>query len=242
MLLFHCDRWQMADVPDHGLDWTLESDQQTEVAKIAMYLANRGFVRGALDALMYCSRWVIKSPLLVEEILDCFLENGAVLNDLDFSLELKPLIVSLLAKKSILHLEGMSPMAILHTQTHGHGYMCPVRKARNATTIMLLQGKICGTVDQKVVNEIHTILRRNLTNLPDKFLPLEKLYEMTGKAPSLKQLARRQIWRRLANSGNISRESIQRLEVEFGLPRELMEYVQADDPGLEIDAIMKKEW
>merc|ERR1712117_178490 len=153
--------------------------------------------------------------------------------------ELKPLIVSLLAKKSILHLEGMSPMAILHT--HGHGYMCPVRKVRNAITIMLLQGKICGTVDQKVVNEIHTILRRKLTNLPDKFLPLEKLYEMTGKAPSLKQLARRLIWRRLADSGNISRESIQRLE-EFGLSRELMEYVQADDPGLEIDAIMKKEW
>ena len=51
-------------------------------------------------------------------------------------------------------------------------------------------------------------------------------------------MARREIWRRLALLGNISRENIQRLEVEFVLPRELMDYVQADDPGLEIDAIM----
>ena len=77
--------------------------------------------------------------------------------------------------------------------------------------------------------------------MPDKFLPLETLYETARKAPSLKQIARREIWRRLADSGNISRESIQRLEVEFGLPKELMEYVQADDPGLEIDAIMKNQ-
>merc|ERR1719499_2670886 len=107
---------------------------------------------------------------------------------------------------------------------------------------MILKGKICGTVDQTVVTEIHTILQQK--NLPEKFLPLETLYEMTGQAPTLQQLARREIWKRLANSGNTSRENIERLGVESGLPRELMAYVQADDLGLEVDAIMAptQEW
>ena len=177
--------------------------------------------------------------------MDSFLENGAVLNDIEIEpgvREFRPLAVCLLAKKSILHLEKMSPMAILYSppmpMSMEHEIQPSFTDVWNAVTVMLLQGKICGTVDLKIVNEIHAILKRNWTNLPDKFLPLNTLYEMARKAPSLKQMARREIWRRFALLGNISRENILRLEVEFVLPRELMDYVQADDPGLEVDAIM----
>merc|ERR1712117_226283 len=104
MLLFgHRDR--ILQCPDDEEDENLEPDQQAEIAKIAMYLANRGYVRGALDALMHCSESVIKSPLLMEKILDCFLENGAVLNDIGMPnsiLKYRPLAVSLFVKKSIL--------------------------------------------------------------------------------------------------------------------------------------------
>ena len=110
----------------------------------------------------------------------------------------------------------------------------------NAITVMMLKHKICGTIDHTVVTEIHTILQKNMfPKLPDKFLPLETLYEMTGQAPTLKQLARREIWKRLANSGNISRENFERLGEEFVLPRKLMDYVQGDDLGLEVDAFME---
>ena len=177
--------------------------------------------------------------------MDTFLENGAVLNDIIIepsAREFRPLAVCLLAKKSILHLEEMSPMAILFSppmpMSMEHETQPSFTDVWNAITVMLLQGKICGTVDLKIVNDIHTILKRTWTDFPDKFLPLDTLYEMARKAPSLRQMARREIWRRLALLGNISRENIQRLEVEFVLPRELMDYVQADDPGLEVDAIM----
>ena len=180
----------------------------------------------------------------MEKILDCFLEKGAILNDIGIEpnvLKYRPLAVYLLAKKSILHLEGMSLRAILP------GVVGPAEPeiypfftdAFNAITVMILKGKICGTVDLNDLHEIHAVLQRYMTpTLPDKFLPLETLYEMTGQAPTLQQLARREIWKKLAHSGNVSRERIQRLGEEFLLPRVLMDYVQADDLGLEVDAIM----
>ena len=60
----------------------------------------------------------------------------------------------------------------------------------------------------------------------------------TGQAPTLQQLVRREIWKRLAESGNTSRENIERLGVNFVLPRKLMGYLQADNLGLEVDTIM----
>ena len=186
----------------------------------------------------------------MERILDCFLENGAVLNDInDGALVYRPLAVSLFAKKSILHLEEMSPTAILYR--HGNVTRPYYIDVCNAIIVMMLKHKIYGSwiygrfMDQTTVTEIHTILQENMTNgLPDKFLPLETLYEMTGQAPTLQQSVRRDIWKRLAESGNTSRENIERLGVEFGLPRVLMDYVQADNLGLEVDAIMAptQEW
>ena len=170
--------------------------------------------------------------------MDCFLENGAVLNDInDGALVYRPLAVSLFAKKSILHLEEMSPTAIL--DRHGNVTRPYYIDVCNAITVMILKHKIYGTVDQTVVTEIHTILQENMTHgLPDKFLPLETLYEMSGQAPTLKQLARREVWRSLANSHNVSRDDFERLGVEFVLPRKLMGYLHADDLGLEVDTIM----
>ena len=242
-LLFRQEhRRQILECPDNGQDRNLKSDEQMEIVKIAHYLANRGFVSGALDSLMHCSESVIKLPLLLDVIMDIFLQNGAVFNDIQIEFvhcvcKLRPLAVCLLAKKSILHLEEKSPMAILYPPPMPMSMEDELEPAFNdvwnAITVMLLQGKIYGTVDLKIVNEIHTILR-NRINLPDKFLPLDTLHEMARKAPSLKQIARREIRRRLA----LSRENIRRLEVEFVLPRELIDYVQADDLGMEVDAIM----
>jgi len=245
ILLFTRMRGRFVQCPDDGEDESLEPDQQAEIAEIAIYLANRGYVRGALDAFMHCSESNIESPLLMERILDCFLENGAVLNDIEIvpnALKYRPLAVSLMAKKSILHLEGMSPMAILHGAPRPlsmeHEIYPFFTDVFNAITVMILQGKICGTVDQTVVNEIETILRKNMTpNLPDRFLPLETLHAMTTKVPSLQQLARTEVRRRLAEVGNFSRENIQRLEVD--LNPVMIDYVQLHDlNGSEVDAIM----
>ena len=51
-------------------------------------------------------------------------------------------------------------------------------------------------------------------------------------------MARRVIWKKMADSGHVSRENFERLGVEFVLPRKLMDYLQADDLGLEVAAIM----
>ena len=162
------------------------------------------------------------------------MEKGAVLNDLpiDFKeLQYRPLALSLFAKKSIIYLEGIPAM------------LCEIEpsfiEVRNAITVLLLQGQACGIIPLTSVTQIHGILQKNLRpNLPDDFLPLKTLYGMTRSVPSLSQLARTQIRRKMAECGKCTRENFQKLELELTNP--MIDFVQLDDlgDGLKIEEIM----
>ena len=226
---------------------------ETEIAKIAMYLANQGCVKGALCGLLHCSKWVIQSPRMLEQmgmldwakwpirtpgllelVVECFLEKGAVLNDLPIDvneLEYRPLVLSLLAKKSVIYLEGMPAMQFDFEPTF--------IEVRNAITVLLLQGQTCGIIPLTTVTQIHEVLQSLTPNLPDNFLPLETLYAMTKSRPSLRQLARTKIRRKMAECGKLSRENLKKLPE---LPQVMIDFVQLDDlgSGNKMEEIMKE--
>ena len=187
--------------------------RQAEIAEIAMYLANQGCVKGALRGLLKCSKWVIQSPHLLEQVLECFLENGAVLNDLQIErdeLQYSPLALSLFAKKSIIYLEGIKP---------SFGDHC-FWKGINTIIILLLQGLTCGIIPHAYVTQAAKNRCQNF-----RPLPLETLDAMTRSVPSLQQLARTKIRRQMADCGKFSRENLQKLE----LTRPMIDFVQLED-------------
>ena len=62
-------------VNDEEGDENLRADE-TEVTEIALYLADQGYVKGALFGLLQSSA----TPQLLKEVVECLLEKGAVLN------------------------------------------------------------------------------------------------------------------------------------------------------------------
>ena len=215
---------------DEEFFWPFPTDED-EMAEIAMYLANQGCVKGALCGLLQCSKWVIQSPRRMEQLVQCFLEKGAVLNDLpiDYNiLKYRPMALSLYAKKSIIYLEGISAMLLF-------GIEPSFIEMHNAITVLLLQGKTCGIIPLTAVTQIQDMLQRELTPRPlqfgqfeaDDFLPLQTLYGMTRSVPSLCQLARTQIRSKMAECGKFGRENLQKL----ALTKPMIDFVQLEDLG-----------
>ena len=112
-------------------------------------------------------------------------------------------------------------------------------EVRNAITVLLLQGQTCGIIPLTTVTQIHEVLQSLTPNLPDNFLPLETLYAMTKSRPSLRQLARTKIRRKMAECGKLSRENLKKLPE---LPQVMIDFVQLDDlgSGNKMEEIMKE--
>ena len=233
MLLFMKNRARILQCPDDEEDECPIPGRQAEIAEVAMYLANQGCVRGAFSALLHCSEYVIRSPPLMEQLVECFLENGAVLNDITIVphlLEFRPLVLTLFAKKYIIYLDEIPPKTFEVEPSF--------TEMKNAITVALLQGLMRGVVPHAYVTKIHDILQRNMTpSLPKDFLPLETLYGMTKTVPSLKQQARAQIRRRMDECRKFRTGNFQELE----LPTAMIDYLQLDDLGYgtKVEEIMK---
>ena len=215
-------------VNDEEGDENLRADE-TEVTEIALYLADQGYVKGALFGLLQSSA----TPQLLKEVVECLLEKGAVLNELNdkedpwedlegaMDSKCKPRVLSLFAKKSLIYLEGIS------TLWTSYMHKWPRFKAHaNALAILLFRGQASGFLPLTAVKEMHDILN-SYYDLPPNFLPLETLYDMTKKPPSLFQLARTKIRAHMAESGKFCRENFKKLP----LPKSMIDFVELDDLG-----------
>ena len=174
----------------------------------------------------------IRTPQLLEEVVEYFLDRGAALNmnpTSNHSRPCKPTVLSLFAKKSVIFLEG------LETPLKKDPTPC---KKYSAITIMLFQGLISGTVPLSAVQELHDMLHTELgDHLPPDFRPLESLYSMTMDPPSLFQLVRTKIRRRVSECGRFRRENLRKLP----LPAPLRDLIQLGDlgDGSEVEKIME---
>ena len=217
-------------VNDEEADGHFRGDE-TEVAQIALHLADHGCVKGALFGLLVTQ---LETPQL-KEVVECLLENGAVMNELNVRelSKCKPRVLSLFAKKSVIYLESLERLSISYMQESPH-----FEPFFNALTITLLRGQASGILPLTTVKEIHDILKSEYgEHLPAKFLPLETLYGMTKNPPSLCQIARTKIRAVMAESGKFSRENFKKLS----LPKSLIDLVQLGDlgDGKKIETIMK---
>ena len=206
----------------------------SEVAEIAMYLAKNGAVRNALAAvLLFFTEGYILMPQSLDEIVECFLEHGAVLNakailDQDYYV-FRPSVFFHFARKSIMFIERVptSPQIDMN-----------VVQLFNTLMVLIIKGKVSGTLPFTAVKEIHDNLKYDLgEHMPKKFRPLETLYAMTNKPPSLSQLARTKIRTQVAECGKFCRENIKKLP----LPEILKDFVQLAnlEYGSDLEEIMK---
>lgn len=227
----------------------LKADE-TEVANIAMYLARHGFVKNALrDLLFYNGR--IVSPQLLEKVVECFLDNGAVLNTKKIFSDLYgliehlfcPAVLSLYAQKSIIFLEGL--LASFQCGEWPTGAECGLAEEElpekfNVVTVLIIKGQACGNVSLAAVKEEHNKLLQSehACYLPPNFRPLETLDAMSQNPPSLSQLARTEIRAQMAKCEKFSRENLKKLP----LPEKLKDLVQLADlgDGSEFNEIMKE--
>ena len=212
--------------------------EMSEVAEIAMYLADHGCVKGALLGLLWSSS---ETPQL-EEVVECFLRNGAVMDELNDKENMEealispcsPRILSLFAKKSLIYLEGISTLST--SFMHESPYFEPFA---NALAFLLLRGQASGILPLTAVKEMQDKLKADYgEDLPPNLLPVvDTLNEMTKNPPSLCQLARTKIRAQMAKSGKFSRENLKKLE----LTKPMIDFVQLDDlgDGKEIEEILK---
>ena len=199
----------------------LEADE-TEVAEVAMYLARQGCVKNALTlSQKLISKIGIQSPQLLDKVVECFLEEGAVfdINEANW----KSMTMSIFAKKSIIYLEGIPTSSIDNHDV--------------AMKVLLFQGMAAGTLPLTTVKDMQDRLLTRTRNLPDEFLPLKTLFWMTRSVPTLSQLARSEIRRKMAECGKFSRENLKTLE----LPVAMIDFMQLKDlgDGKEVDSIME---
>ena len=215
-------------------DESLRPDE-TQLAEIAMYLADHGCFEGALIGLLHSSMTVKQTPQLLNEVVDYFLEKGAVmdagatLEKEELEIMWKPCVLSLFAKKSLIYLEGIPTSHMLESP-----YFEPLA---NALTSTLLLGQASGILLLSAVEEIHNTLQSDYGNVPHITLLLETLYGMTKEPPSLRQLARTKIRAQMAVCGKFSRENLKILP----LPKPMIDFVQLNDlgDGKKIEEIME---
>ena len=197
------------------------SVHETEVADVAKYLAKHGCVKNALRAVLHSEKGML-SPQLLEEVVDYFLEKGALLNTNSTSnvdCPYRPTILALFAKKSIIFLEGLQMSLKKESK--------PCQKY-STVTILIIQGMVSGNISLSVVQEIHDILPSELRErLPPNFRLLESLYSMTQNPPSLSQLTRTTIRKQMSKCKQFSRENLRKLP----LPESLEAFVQLADLG-----------
>ena len=203
--------------------------EDAEVTEIAKYLAKHGYVKIALRAVLHFTGGMNRFLLypmevkLLDEVVECFLENGADFKrnltlDESFIYGAHPLC--LFAQKSIIFLEGVPTSFVFESGS--------IRiQMFNAITVLLFQGLVTGTVPLTVVKEIQDELELTIEHLPTEFLPLETLYDMTHNPPSLSQLARTTIRRQVAECGKLDRKNLKKLP----LPEALKDFVQLADLG-----------
>ena len=234
--LFEADGRRLLAHPDYAGE---EQDEhltvdETEVAEIAMYLARQGCVKNALVAVLLSRPYSfvsLRTPKLLEKVVECFLEEGAVL-DTETLWEneiftrytkyyFRPSVLSLFAKKSIVYLEGIpTPLENSPVYPFTHFLMC------NAIQVLIFQGMAAGIIPLRSVKNIQDILQTQLgDHLPPNFRPMKALYAMTLNPPSLSQLARTKIRAQMAECGKFSRENIKKLE----LTKAMIDFMQLDD-------------
>ena len=200
-----------------------ERPDASQVADIAMYLAKHDAVRHghALHAVLlsFHGGYILTPPSL-KEVVECFLENGAVLNTHDILVQdfyvWRPSVLFLFARKSIIFIEGMP------TSNH---YVV------NEHLALVIKWLVSGTLPFTDVQDMDIKLRRNFGNhfeerLPKKFRPSEILCAMKKSPPSLRQLARTKIRSQVAECGKFCRENLMKLP---DMPEILKDYVQLAD-------------
>ena len=208
--------------------------ETSELAEIAMYLAKHGAVRNALAAVLISFEGGsnILTPQLLDEVVECFLENGAVLNTKvitdQYYRHIRPSVLFLFARKSIMFIEGLPTSLDFEQVTIMYPYPNTIL-VFSALMIMVLQGQASGIVPITAVKEIHEKLKSTIIawQLPPNFRPIEALYVMTKNPPSLSQLARTRIRTQLAECGKFCRENLKKLP----LPDILIDFVQLADLG-----------
>ena len=214
----------------------------TEVAEIAMYLAKHGAAkRGqALHAVLlpHDEGWnpyegqdrekgYNLMPPLLNEVVDCFMDNGGDLHSVDLLLQnvyvWRPSVLFLYARKSIVFIEGIP--------THADD-MWTNSRVLNTLMVLVIKGHVSGTLTLTDVAVMHFKLRKhNLEGrLPTNFRPLEIFKALTKSPPSLRQLARTKIRSQIAKGPEgcrrLSRKKLKKLP---DLPEILMEYLQLSD-------------
>ena len=207
--------------------WERFETDETEVAEVAKYFAKEGYVENALLSLVkHKSR--IKSSHLLDEVIECFLENGAELDKhwktMGPWFNCRTPVLTLFAQKSIINLEGL--IWWIEHECSVHGF-----ETRNAIRVLILQGMASGTLSLTGLAEMYRILKTNVAE--NDLLPLEickmlsTMYDMTQNLPTLAQLARTKIRTQLVECGNFSRDNIMKLE----LPLTLKDFMQLTDLG-----------
>ena len=153
-------------------------------------------------------------------------------------IQFRPAALSILAKKSIIFLEGL-PTSFDPKDCPGPGFHSHLF---NAYTVLILQGWASGIVPLKAVKELDDTLKLEPywgvgEDLPPSFGPLKTLYDMTENPPMLQQLARTTIRTQVAKCNRFRRENLRKLP----LPNPLKEYVQLTDlgDGKEIEEILR---
>ena len=198
--------------------------EETEVAECAMYLARQGLVERALGAVL-TFRGRITTPEVLDNVLECFLEQGAVLDLKSYELTdqvWRPTIMAIFAKKSIVFLEGLPTTIDTHRDPH-----MGLRR-HNAILCLIFQGMASGVLPLTTVVKVEERLRSALGHqLPPDFGPLETLYDFARNPASLSQLARTKIRAQMAECGKFSREMLKKLQ----LTKVMIGYVQLDDLG-----------
>ena len=214
---------------------------ETEVAEIAMYLARQGCVKNALVTVLLSRPYMalsIPTPQLLEKVVECFLEEGAVLHtkklwpdNLVSDLYFQPSGFSIFAKKSIIYLEGIPT-------SHENCSYPTAESLCHAIKVLMFQGTAAGILPLASVKEIKDILQtKSGDHLPPNFRPLEALHAMTQNPPSLSQIARTKIRAQMAEFGKFSRENIKKLE----LTKTAIDFMQLDDldDGTKVEEIME---
>ena len=226
LYLLNGDGRRMVTHPEYAVDVNpeqLETDE-TEVAEIAMYLARKGVVNYSLRALL-TFRGRITTLQVLDNLVDCFLEEGAVLDQNADSLRdhyWGASILAILVKKSIVFLEGIQTP--LETGTYRFLYVL----RHNTILGLLFKGMASGILSLTTVKKVHDRLMLELGNdLPPDFGPLEALYAMTRNPPSLSQLARTKIRAQVAKCGKFNRNNLKKLP----LTHIMIDFVQLNDLG-----------
>merc|ERR1712027_37483 len=111
------------------------------------------------------------TPPLLDGVVDCFLDNGAVLDAHDIFLQdcfvWRPSVLFLFARKSIVFIEGIP--------TSNQGETSP-SKPLNSLMVLMIKGQVSGTLALTDVQKIHDNLKYPDDvegRLPTDFRPFE---------------------------------------------------------------------